>query len=130
MRAGDSFLHDTDGVDPASAGGQVRDLRLGGQGGSPPRPEAQRPFQTGAAGEAILGAVDGCTQAEDARRLREMPRRHPCREAGWSPKRGTEGMTGEPDAAKVARPVRRGADGKGAARPPRRPPTLLRAGAG
>jgi hypothetical protein len=34
--------------------------------------------------------------------------------------------TGEPDAVKVARPVRRGPDGKGAAMPPRRLATLLK----
>src|SRR4051812_38690240 len=33
-------------------------------------------------------------------------------------------VTGEPDDGKLSRPVRRGADGKGVARPPRQPPTL------
>jgi hypothetical protein len=33
-------------------------------------------------------------------------------------------VTGEPDDAKVSSPVRRGADGKGAERPPRQQPTL------
>ena len=36
--------------------------------------------------------------------------------------------TGEPDDAKVSRPVRRGADGKGAAMSPRQRPTLQTCG--
>jgi hypothetical protein len=41
------------------------------------------------------------------------------------PQEGAAWAAGEPDDGKPSRPVRRGADGKGAARPPRRPPTLL-----
>ncbi len=46
------------------------------------------------------------------------------REGGTSTRPPKNPATGEPCAVKVASTVRRGADGKGAERPPRRPPTL------
>jgi group II intron reverse transcriptase/maturase len=62
-----------------------------------------------------------------AKRRKTLVLCHQCHvnlHAGRPLERRQDGVTGEPDDAKVSRPVRRGAFGKGAARPPRQEPTL------
>ena len=94
-----------------------------GSGRGPPRPEARRPQGQRPKGDPDLETDHGVPEAEDPDRLQAMPRRDPRRATDADARTAgaytiRELTTGEPDAAKVASPVRRGADGKGRSRLP------------
>src|SRR4051812_46686650 len=101
----------------------MRTLRLKGSGASPPRPETCGSEGRRPKGRPDLETGHGVEEAQDLDRLQGMPRSDPrratdadARPAGREHDR--ELTTGEPDAWKLASPVRRGADGKGRSRLP------------
>src|SRR5262249_50665485 len=90
-----------------------------------PHPEAPGPEDSGAQGEALPCPKDGRPEAEDPRGLRGLPQEDSSGPALADPSLAMTEVTGEPDAWKLARPVWRGADGKGPSRSaPRQRPTL------
>src|SRR5262249_28048252 len=85
-------------------------MRLPGERRGAPRSSPQGSQTQGSGRNTRLGQVDGRTPSQDPGRLPQLP--HEC--STWtSTFQQTAIDTGEPDACKRARPVRRGAVGKG-----------------
>src|SRR4051795_11028403 len=101
----------------------MRTLRVRGPGRSPPRTEARRPQGRRSKGATDLETGHGIQETEDLDRLQAMPRRDPRRATDGDARAAGRGhdrklTTGEPDAWKLARPVRGGGDEKGRSRFP------------
>ncbi len=99
--------HQTQGAGHPASCGTMRGMRTPRQGGSPPRRQARRPWQTGR--PAAVGRSHGRATSQGPCGLRQLPCGHPRQKTCPS----THGViTGERRAVKVACVVRAGGRGK------------------
>src|SRR5437899_5880307 len=100
-------------------------MRSDGEDRSPSYPKARGPQEGRPERETSLGTNDGDPETENPGPLPSLPRRATRRKDAESQCQGMRLLESRMR-GNSARPVRRGVDGKGAAMPPRRPPTRHR----